>query len=96
MTESFRTVYKNFANLQFGPSHQLPTMSIHVIVIGAGLAGLSAAISTKVANPTHQVTMLESVKELAEIGVSISPPPLFKPISHPHLPLLFKTSSSPY
>lgn len=48
-------------------------MSIHLIIIGAGLAGLSAAISTKVANPGHQVTILESVKELAEIGVC-SPP----------------------
>lgn len=45
-------------------------MSIHLIIIGAGLAGLSAAISTKVANSAHQVTILESVKELAEIGVS--------------------------
>jgi thioredoxin reductase len=45
-------------------------MSIHLIIIGAGLAGLSAAISTKVANPDHKVTILESVKELAEIGVS--------------------------
>jgi flavin-dependent dehydrogenase len=48
-------------------------MSIHLIIIGAGLAGLSAAISTKIANPDHQVTILESVKELAEIGVSLSP-----------------------
>jgi salicylate hydroxylase len=44
-------------------------MSIHFIVIGAGLAGLAAAISTKIANPQHEVTILESVKELAEIGV---------------------------
>jgi 2-polyprenyl-6-methoxyphenol hydroxylase-like FAD-dependent oxidoreductase len=49
-------------------------MSIHLIIIGAGLAGLSAGISTKVANPNHQVTILESVKELAEIGVSLRPP----------------------
>jgi succinate dehydrogenase/fumarate reductase flavoprotein subunit len=47
-------------------------MSIHLIIIGAGLAGLSAAISTKVANPEHKVTILESVKELAEIGVCAS------------------------
>jgi len=47
-------------------------MSIHLIIIGAGLAGLSAAISTKIANPDHQVTILESVKELAEIGVSLA------------------------
>lgn len=45
-------------------------MSIQLIIIGAGLAGLSAGISTKIANPNHQVTILESVKELAEIGVS--------------------------
>jgi salicylate hydroxylase len=53
------------------------TMSLHLIIIGAGLAGLAAAISTKVANPEHQVTILESVRELAEIGVSSSSfPPL--------------------
>jgi salicylate hydroxylase len=46
-------------------------MSIHLIVIGAGLAGLSAALSTKLANPEHKVTILESVKELAEVGVSL-------------------------
>jgi salicylate hydroxylase len=56
-------------------------MSIHLIVIGAGLAGLAAAISTKVANPEHQVTILESVRELAEIGVSSSShPPLSRRI----------------
>lgn len=45
-------------------------MSLHLIIIGAGLAGLSAGLSTKVANPDHEVTILESVRELAEIGVS--------------------------
>jgi len=44
--------------------------SLHLIIIGAGLAGLGTAVATKVANPNHQVTILESVKELAEIGVS--------------------------
>jgi salicylate hydroxylase len=43
--------------------------SLHLIIIGAGLAGLAAAVATKVANPDHHVTILESVKELAEIGV---------------------------
>jgi salicylate hydroxylase len=52
-------------------------MPIHLIVIGAGLAGLAAAISTKVANPKHEVTILESVRELAEIGVSSSLLPTF-------------------
>jgi salicylate hydroxylase len=51
-------------------------MSLHLIVIGAGLAGLSAAVSTKVGNPDHKVTILESVKELAEVGVRN---PLFSP-----------------
>ena len=46
-------------------------MSIHVIIIGAGLAGLAAAISTKIANPSHQVTVLEAVQKLDEIGVRI-------------------------
>ncbi|XMA20383.1 hypothetical protein WAI453_013174 [Rhynchosporium graminicola] len=57
--------------------------SIHVIIIGAGLAGLSAAISTKLANPNHRVTVLESVKELLEIGAGLQLTPnatrLFKP-----------------
>jgi len=42
---------------------------LHLIVIGAGLAGLSAALSTKLANPAHRVTVLETVKELQEVGV---------------------------
>jgi hypothetical protein len=43
---------------------------IHVVIVGAGLAGLSAALSTKLANPAHRVTVLETVKELQEVGVS--------------------------
>jgi thioredoxin reductase len=58
-------------------------MSIHLIIIGAGLAGLSAAIATKVANPSHKVTILESVKELAEIGVSTPFPSFHTPLT-PH------------
>lgn len=42
----------------------------HVIIVGAGLAGLSAALSIKLANPSHRVTIFESVKELREVGVS--------------------------
>jgi salicylate hydroxylase len=52
------------------------TDSLHLIIIGAGLAGLAAAISTKIANPKHNVTILESVRELAEIGVRTSLPPI--------------------
>jgi salicylate hydroxylase len=43
---------------------------IHVVIVGAGLAGLSAALSTKLANPAHRVTVLETVRELQEVGVS--------------------------
>ena len=43
---------------------------IHVVVIGAGLAGLAVALSTKLANPLHKVTVCETVRELQEIGVS--------------------------
>lgn len=44
-------------------------MPLRVLVIGAGLAGLAAALSTKLANPSHEVTILETVSELAEVGV---------------------------
>ena len=45
-------------------------LGIHVIIIGAGLAGLATAISTKIANPLHRITVCEAVKELQEVGVS--------------------------
>ncbi|KAK4658036.1 hypothetical protein QC762_203250 [Podospora pseudocomata] len=48
---------------------------IHVIIIGAGLAGLAAALSTKLANPLHQVTILEAVKELQEVGAGLQVTP---------------------
>lgn len=57
-----------------------PPSPLHVIIIGAGLAGLATALSTKLANPSHRVTVLESVKELQEVGVHTPPPPL---PSHP-------------
>lgn len=57
--------------------------SLHLIIIGAGLAGLSAAVATKVANPSHQVTILETVRELAEVGAGLQLTPnatrLFRP-----------------
>ncbi|KAK0670791.1 putative salicylate hydroxylase [Cercophora samala] len=48
---------------------------IHVIIIGAGLAGLAAALSTKLGNPNHQVTILEAVKELQEVGAGLQVTP---------------------
>ncbi|WYZ38989.1 hypothetical protein EsH8_III_000903 [Colletotrichum jinshuiense] len=44
---------------------------LHVIIIGAGLAGLATALSTKLANPSHRVTVLETVKELQEVGAGL-------------------------
>ncbi|SPN98901.1 related to salicylate hydroxylase [Cephalotrichum gorgonifer] len=41
---------------------------IKIVVVGAGLAGLSAALSTKLANPAHEVVVYEAAKELQEIG----------------------------
>lgn len=50
-----------------------PDEGIHFVVIGAGLAGLGAALSTKLANPAHRVTVLEAARELQEVGVSGDP-----------------------
>lgn len=48
---------------------------IRVLIIGGGLAGLAAALSTKLANPAHEVVVFEAAKELQEIGVSSSRSP---------------------
>ncbi|KAK9447912.1 3-hydroxybenzoate 6-hydroxylase [Limtongia smithiae] len=42
---------------------------LEVIVVGAGMAGLGAAISCALAG--HSVTVLEGVKELAEVGAGL-------------------------
>ncbi|KAK4142172.1 uncharacterized protein C8A04DRAFT_13502 [Dichotomopilus funicola] len=44
---------------------------LHVVIIGAGLAGLSTALSTKLANPAHRVTVLEATRELTEVGAGL-------------------------
>ncbi|PKS05247.1 hypothetical protein jhhlp_008618 [Lomentospora prolificans] len=51
------------------PGDRTTEDGIHVIVIGAGLAGLAVSISTKLANPRHQVTIFETAKVLQEIGL---------------------------
>ncbi|CAI4210222.1 unnamed protein product [Parascedosporium putredinis] len=52
-----------------------PEEGLRVLVIGAGLAGLAVAISTKLANPAHQVTILEAAKALQEIGAALQMTP---------------------
>ncbi|KAH8691430.1 FAD binding domain protein [Talaromyces proteolyticus] len=42
---------------------------LHLVIVGAGLAGLAAAISTRLEG--HQVTILEKVPELQEIGAGL-------------------------
>ncbi|KAK0635384.1 hypothetical protein B0T17DRAFT_516141 [Bombardia bombarda] len=48
---------------------------LHIIIIGAGLAGLATALSTALANPSHRVTILETVRELQEIGAGLQVTP---------------------
>lgn len=48
-------------------------LGLHLIVIGAGLAGLAAAISTSLEG--HRVTVLEKVSRLEEIGAGLQVTP---------------------
>lgn len=41
-------------------------MPLNIIIVGAGLAGLSAAVSCALAG--HHVLVIESAKELAEVS----------------------------
>lgn len=42
---------------------------LHVVIVGAGLCGLAAAISTLLAG--HRVTIVEAVSELKEVGAGL-------------------------
>lgn len=46
-----------------------PSSQLHVIIVGAGLGGLGAAIAILLAG--HNVTVLESASEIGEIGAGI-------------------------
>ncbi|KAF8537013.1 hypothetical protein BDD12DRAFT_848640 [Trichophaea hybrida] len=46
---------------------------LHVVVVGAGLGGLSAAISTRLSG--HNVTICEQASALGEVGAGIQIPP---------------------
>lgn len=41
--------------------------SLHILVVGAGLGGLAAALSIKHEQPHHEVLVVESAPELAEV-----------------------------
>lgn len=51
------------------------SQSLDIIVIGAGLGGLSAAISCALSG--HQVTVLEGAKEIAEVGAGLQITPKY-------------------
>ena len=52
---------------------QNPAGPLHVVVVGAGLGGLAAAIATRQAG--HSVTICEQAAELGEVPPPPSPPP---------------------
>jgi hypothetical protein len=73
-------------------SNRTISESLHVLIISTDLAGLAAAVVTKIANLEHRVATLESVKELAEIWVRATIPFFFyafNPISVTVFHLLF-------
>ncbi|KAL7629780.1 hypothetical protein AAE478_001303 [Parahypoxylon ruwenzoriense] len=53
----------------WGEIQRDPSSQLHVIVVGAGLGGLGAAIAILLAG--HNVTVLESASEIGEIGAGI-------------------------
>ena len=55
------------------PTHSKSPVALDIIVVGAGLSGLSAAISCALSG--HNVTVFESAQELLEIGAGLQVTP---------------------
>jgi salicylate hydroxylase len=60
--------YKDSLNFPFKAQHQF-----RIIIVGAGIAGLSTAIGLKLSG--HDVQILEQVHEIAEVGAGIQMAP---------------------
>ncbi|KAI1473080.1 putative monooxygenase [Daldinia caldariorum] len=54
-------------------NNNLNNFQLHLIIVGAGLAGLAAAISTRLEG--HRVTVLEKTTKLTEIGAGLQVTP---------------------
>lgn len=47
-------------------------MSLQILIVGAGLGGLAAAISIKLEKSEHNVQVIESAQELVEVCALIN------------------------
>jgi salicylate hydroxylase len=56
-------------------SQQQLSNALHVVVVGAGLGGLSCAIACRRAKPPIAVTVIERAPEILAIGAGIHIPP---------------------
>ncbi|KAM0237866.1 hypothetical protein ACHAP5_008874 [Fusarium lateritium] len=56
-----------------GPSHLKSPVSLDIIIVGAGLSGLAAAVSCSLSG--HKVTIFESAAALQEIGAGLQVTP---------------------
>jgi salicylate hydroxylase len=56
--------------------------ALDILIISAGIGGLSAAISILSTSPQHYFTLLENAPALGEIGAGIQITPNFKRLLH--------------
>jgi hypothetical protein len=49
-----------------------PVYKMEIVIVGAGLGGLAAALAVKSANPPHKVLVIESAPQLAEVGANLN------------------------